>query len=107
MYIIYIHIYTYINMYIYIYISVCTCVYVCVCVYVYVCVCVCCVSSRPSTVRASSVWGWKSRGQINDVALETLPSSTKSVHRYFSMKYRAFLASSFILFTLEAGKATT
>ena len=89
----------------YIYISVCTCVYVCVYVYVYVCVC--CVSLRPSTVRASSVWGWKSRGQINDVALETLPSSTKSVHRYFSMKYQAFLASSFILFTLEAGRATT
>ena len=50
-----------------------------------VCVCVCvCVCLRPSTVKASSVWGWNSRGQINDVVLKTFLSSAKSLHRYFS-----------------------
>ena len=64
------------------------------------CVCVCvCVCLRPSTVNASSVWSWNSRGQINDVVLETFLSSTKSLHRYFSMKHRAFLTSRFIVLT--------
>ena len=30
-----------------------------------------CVWLRPSTLKASSVWGWKSRVQINDVVLKT------------------------------------
>ena len=53
----------------------------------------------PSTENASSVWVWNSRGQINDVVLKTFLSSTKSFHRYFSMKHQAFLTSRFILFT--------
>ena len=53
----------------------------------------------PSTEKASSVWVWNSRGQINDVVLKTFLSSTKSFHRYFSMKHQAFLTSRFILFT--------
>ena len=66
--------------------------------YFCVCVCVCvCVCLRPSTVKA--IWGWNSRGQINDFVLKTFLSSAKSLHRYFSMKHRAFLISRFILFT--------
>ena len=42
------------------------------------CVCVCvCVCLRRSTMKALSVLGWNSRGQINDVVLKTfcpLPS---------------------------------
>ena len=68
------------------------CVCVCVCVCVYVCL-------RSSTMKASSVWGWDFRGQINDVVLKTFLSSAKSLHCYFSMKRRAFLTSSFTLFT--------
>ena len=41
------------------------------------CVCVC---LRPSTLKVSSVWGWKSRVQINDVVLKTLFSSAKFLH---------------------------
>ena len=59
------------------------------------CVCVC---LRPSTVKASSFWGWNSRGQINDVVLKTLFPSAKFPHRYFSMNHQAFLTSRFILF---------
>ena len=58
-----------------------------------------CVSLRLSTMKASYVRGWNSRGQINDVVLKTFLSSAKSLHRYFIMKHRAFLASHFILFT--------
>ena len=36
-----------------------------VCVYVRV---------RPSTVKVSSVWGWNSGGQINDIVLKTFLS---------------------------------
>ena len=57
-----------------------------------------CVCLRPSTLKASSVWGWKSRVQINDVVLITLFSSAKFLHRYFSMNHQAFLTSHFILF---------
>ena len=64
-----------------------------VCVFVYVCVCL-----RPSTVKASSVWGWNSRGQINDIVLKTFLSSSKSLYGQFSMKHRGFLTSCFILF---------
>ena len=53
----------------------------------------------PSTVKVSSVQGWNSRGQINDVFLKTILSSAKSLHRYFSMKHLAFLTSHFIMFT--------
>ena len=85
-------------------IRVCVCMYVCVCVCVCVCmfVCVCvCVCLRPSTVKALYVWGWSSRGQINDVVLKTFLSSVKSLHRYFSMKHRAFLISLSILLPLS------
>ena len=68
---------------------------VCVCVCVYVCVCVC---LRPSTVKVSSVWGWNSNGQINNIVLKTFLSSTTFLHRYFSMKHQSFLTSCFILF---------
>ena len=57
-----------------------------------------CVCLRPSTLKASSVWGWKSRVQINDVVLKTLFSSAKFLQRYFSMNHQAFLTSCFILF---------
>ena len=60
-----------------------------------VCVCVC---FRPPTLKASSVWGWQSRVQINYVVLKTFFSSTKFLHRYFSMNHQAFLTSHFILF---------
>ena len=43
-----------------------SCQYVCACVSLFVCVCL-----RPSTVKVSSVSGWNSRGQINDVVLQT------------------------------------
>ena len=43
-----------------------------------VCVCVC---LRPSTEKASSVWIWNSRGQINDVVLNMFLSSAKFLHR--------------------------
>ena len=59
----------------------------------YVCVCL-----RASTVKASSVWGWNSTGQINDVVLKTFLSPAKFLHRYFSMKHQVFLTSHFILF---------
>ena len=56
------------------------------------CVCACvCVCLPPSTLKASSVWGWKSRVQVNDVVLKTLFSSAKFLHRYFSMNHQAFL----------------
>ena len=58
-----------------------------------------CVCLRPSTVKALSVWSWDSKGQINDVGLNTFLTSAKSLHRYFSVKHRAFLVSLFILFT--------
>ena len=61
-----------------------------------VCVCVC---LRPSTVKASFIWGWNSRGQINDVVMKTFFSSAKFCYHYFSMKNRAFLTSRFIYFT--------
>ena len=60
-----------------------------------VCMCVC---LRPSTSKASSIWGWKSRVQINDVVLKTLFSSANFLHRYFSMNHQAFPTSRFILF---------
>ena len=72
--------------------DVCVCEHVCVCVCVSVCL-------RPSTVKVSSLVGWNSRGQISDVVLKTFLSSARSLHRYFSMKHRAFLTSRFILFT--------
>ena len=84
--------------------AVCVCV-LCVCVSVRVCVCVC-VCLRPSTVNASSVWSWNSRGQINDVVLKTFLSSAKSLHRYFSIKHRALLTPETGK-TLETGKTTT
>ena len=58
-----------------------------------------CVCLRPSIVKASSVWGWNSRGQINDVVLKTFLSSAKYLHRYFSMKHWAVLTGRFIQFT--------
>ena len=66
--------------------SVRVCVCVCVCVCMYVCVCL-----HPSTVKSSYVWGCNFREQINDVFLKTFFSSAKSLHRYLSMKNRAFL----------------
>ena len=48
---------------------------------------------RPSTVKASSVWSWNSREQINNLLLKMFLSSAKSLHRYLSMKDRAFLYS--------------
>ena len=59
----------------------------------YVCVCL-----RPSTLKSSSVWDWKSRVQINDVVLKTLFFSAKFLLRYFSMNHQVFLTSLFILF---------
>ena len=65
------------------------------------CVCVrACVRLRPSIVKALSIWGWNSRGEINDVVLKTFLSSAKYLHRYFSMKHRAVLTGRFILFTI-------
>ena len=66
---------------------------VCLLTWLYVCVCL-----RPSNLKASSIWGWKSRVQINDVVLKTLFSSANFLHRYFSMNHQAFLTSRFILF---------
>ena len=37
-------------------------------IFLLLCLCVC---LRPSTLKTSSVWGWKSRVQINDVVLKT------------------------------------
>ena len=59
-----------------------------------------CVRLRPSIVKALSIWGWNSRGEINDVVLKTFLSSAKYLHRYFSMKHRAVLTGRFILFTI-------
>ena len=76
--------------------------YLCVCVRGCVCVCVCvcvCAHARPSIVKVSSVWGWNSSWQINNVVLKTFLSSAKFFHCYFSMKHRAFLNSHVILFT--------
>ena len=61
----------------------CVCVCVCVCVHVYIL----------SPWRLHLFLGWNSRGQINDLVLKTLLSSTKFLHRYFSMKHQAFLTS--------------
>ena len=47
------------------------------------CVCVCvCVCLRPSIVKACYVWGWNSRGEINDVVLKTFLFSVKSLHPF-------------------------
>ena len=69
------------------------------------CMCMC---LRPFTVKTSTVWSsWNVREQVKDVALNTFLSSAKSLYRYFRMKHQALLTSYFILFALEAGKATS
>ena len=60
------------------------CVFLCACACACACVCVC-VCLSPSTLKASSVWGSNSRGQINGVVLNMFRSSATSLHRYFSM----------------------
>ena len=69
------------------------CYRVCVCL----CVCVCLFMSIHH--EGFICLGLESRGQIIDVVLKTFLSFAKFLHRYFSMKHRAFLASRFILFT--------
>ena len=69
------------------------CYRVCVCG----CVCVCMFMSIHG--EGFICLGLESRGQIMDVVLKTFLSSAKSLHRYFSIKHRAFLTSRFILFT--------
>ena len=72
-----------------------------------VCVCVCvraCVCTRPSTVKASSVWiRWDIREQINGVMLKTLNSYADSIRCYFRMQNLTFQLAALSC----SGRATT
>lgn len=86
----------------------------CLCVYMCVCVFLCGVFTSIYQESFICLEHLECQEKINDAVLEmlkilkiVLKISAKSLHCYFRMKHRAILASHFILFTLEVGKATT